>query len=210
MPESSNGRTSGRLPLNVGSIPTSGTKHMTEDTDNLPVDSRDEHGRFVKGVSGNPAGRLKGTKNKITLARLMLEDQLREMLTDKGPKLMHKAIRMALKGDDKVMRVLLDKMLATPKGDDSDNATDRDVKVIIQNLTDPRLVNRPVIEGQSITIKLPPEAPIVSKESNQSRLDQVPTLTEKSSGLNYVTAQQEPAQEKKVQSRETATKNDKS
>jgi hypothetical protein len=43
----------------------------------------------------------------------------------------------------------------------------------------------------------------------QSRPDQVPTVTSKSSGLEYVKANQEPAQEKRVQSRENATKNDK-
>ena len=43
----------------------------------------------------------------------------------------------------------------------------------------------------------------------QCRVDQEPTVTSKSSGLDYVKANQEPAQEKRVQSREDATKNDK-
>lgn len=48
----------------------------------------------------------------------------------------------------------------------------------------------------------------MSKE-NQTRMDQEPTVTEKSSGLNYLTANLEPAQEKSVQSRDQTTKNDK-
>ena len=49
----------------------------------------------------------------------------------------------------------------------------------------------------------------MSKESNQSRMDQEPTVTEKSSGLSYLTANLEPAQEKSVQNRDSTTKNDK-
>ena len=49
----------------------------------------------------------------------------------------------------------------------------------------------------------------MSKESNQHRPDQEPTITEKSSGLNYLSARLEPAQEARVENREPVTKNDK-
>ena len=119
-----------------------------------PIAERDDKGRFPKGVSGNPAGRSKGTKNRITLERLLLEEALRGTLTKHGPKIMKKAIRMALAGNDKVMRVLLDKMLATPKGDDDGDARDREVTVLIQNLTSNQA--KPVIQGNAIRIPIPP------------------------------------------------------
>lgn len=50
----------------------------------------------------------------------------------------------------------------------------------------------------------------MSEKANQTRMDQEPTVTEKSSGLNYLTAALEPAQEKSVQNRDQTTKNDKS
>lgn len=115
-------------PANTAPIPDGAS------TSPVPV-FRDEKGRFPAGVSGNPHGRAKGTKNRITLARLMLEETLREQLTNKGSELMGVAIQMAMGGDDKIMRVLLDKMLATPKGDDADNAKDTEVRVLIQNMT---------------------------------------------------------------------------
>lgn len=96
---------------------------------------RSDRGRFVRGHSGNPVGRTKGTKNRITLARLMLEEDLRKLLTRSGKELMSNAIQMALNGDEKIMRVLLDKMLATPKGDDAENARDTEIKVSIHNMT---------------------------------------------------------------------------
>ncbi len=130
----------------------------TAKTETVPAPAQDRlpDGRFPKGVSGNPAGRAKGTKNAITLARLMLEETLRESLTKAGPKLMHKAIRMALKGDDKIMRVLLDKMLATPRGDDSDSAQERDIQIVIQNLTNPQPKQLKSVEGRVVINQLPP------------------------------------------------------
>jgi hypothetical protein len=120
-------------------------------------------GQFAPGQSGNPAGRAKGTKNKITLARLMLEDQLRDILSQEGPKLMRKAVKMALKdGNDRVMRVLLDKMLTTPRGGDDNESGDRDVKVVVQNLIKaPEPRKALTVDGESVQVttthKLPKE-----------------------------------------------------
>jgi hypothetical protein len=50
----------------------------------------------------------------------------------------------------------------------------------------------------------------VSEKANQTRMDQVPTVTEKSSGLQYESAMLDPSQEKPVQNRDQTTKNDKS
>jgi len=80
-------------------------------------------------------GRTKGSKNRVTFLRLELEEALRNKLTRDGIKIYNKAVKMALSGNDKVMKVLLDKMLASPKGDDSENAKDTDVRITIQNLT---------------------------------------------------------------------------
>ena len=119
-------------------------------------------GRFPKGTSGNPLGRVKGTKNKITIARLMLEEVLRDQLTDRGPELMKKAIDMAMgdkkrPGNDRIMRVLLDKMLASPRGEEDTTGGDRDVKVIIENHTGPKTV-KPAIDGTSVRISPPKDS----------------------------------------------------
>jgi hypothetical protein len=123
-----------------------------------PVVPRDNKGRFPVGVSGNPAGRAKGTKNRITLARLMLEESLRAQLTEKGPEIMRKALKMALSGDEKIMRVLLDKMLASPRGDDASEARDPEVNVNITNLTHgaPAAVK---VDAHLVRLRLPQEKP---------------------------------------------------
>lgn len=122
----------------------------------LQVLKRDENGRFPAGMSGNPAGRAKGTKNRITIARLMLEEGLRQSLTAAGPKIMNKAIKMALEGDPKIMRVLLDKMLASPRGDDAGDAKDAEVRVIVQNLTS-GAPSATKVEAHRVHLTLPQE-----------------------------------------------------
>lgn len=47
------------------------------------------------------------------------------------------------------------------------------------------------------------------KEKNQFPTDEVPTLTSKSSGLNYLQNSMEPRQDARVEKREPSTKNDK-
>lgn len=124
-------------------------------------EARGADGRFKPGYSGNYAGRTKGIRNKITLDRLLVEDVLRTAIAHKSPELIQKALDMALEGNDRVMRVLLDKLLSTPKHDDPTDAKDNSVKVVIQNLT-AEAKNRLVGGG---------ETPVVSITSNQPPQD---------------------------------------
>lgn len=181
---------------------------MTDDSqDKSPVLRDPATGQYPKGVSGNPAGRVKGTKNRITLARLMLEEQLRAALTGAGPKLIRQAIKMALAGDEKILRALLDKMLATPRGDDEAGTGDRDIRIVLQNFTGPQ-AQLPAIDGTVVRHEIKGPIKVMSKLSDQAAPDSIPTVTEKSSGLKYESAMPEPAQEKSVQRREDSTKND--
>jgi hypothetical protein len=59
---------------------------------------------FQPGQSGNPAGKPKGARNRQTLI-------LEAMVDKAGPKLVKKAIAMALSGDASVMRALLPMLL---------------------------------------------------------------------------------------------------
>jgi hypothetical protein len=113
---------------------------------------RAEGGKFLKGHSGNPAGRVKGLRNKITLERLLLEDVLRQTLVSKSPALLNKAIKMAMGGNDRVMRALLDKVLATPKHDDAGEAKDNEIKILIQNMTaSPSPMSEPGVTAVVVT-----------------------------------------------------------
>jgi hypothetical protein len=64
---------------------------MTDDEKENPDPQRDGRGRYVKGVSGNPAGKPAGIMNEATRVAAMI-------LTGSTPVLVHKAIELALMG----------------------------------------------------------------------------------------------------------------
>jgi len=115
------------------------------------TEGRDEKGRILPGYTGNMAGKTRGIRNKITLDRLMLEDKLRTVLERKSPALLNKAIEMAMEGNDRIMRGLLDKLLSTPKHDDPGEAKDNEIKILIQNLTSGAAQPEPGVTTVKIT-----------------------------------------------------------
>lgn len=58
---------------------------------------------FQKGTSGNPAGRPKGVPDR--------RRALKELLEPEAPKLIQKAVKMALDGDTTMMRACLDELI---------------------------------------------------------------------------------------------------
>ena len=60
--------------------------------------------RFKKGQSGNPAGRPKGTKDKRTAIRSLLEGKQAELV--------EKAVELALAGDTTALKLCLDRCMA--------------------------------------------------------------------------------------------------
>jgi hypothetical protein len=77
----------------------------------MPADSqqtqaeRTATGQFVKGRSGNPVGRLPGSRNRVT----MLVEHLFE---EAGSALADKAVAMALAGDAAALRLCLGRIIA--------------------------------------------------------------------------------------------------
>src|SRR2546430_12330693 len=76
----------------------------------MPADSRqmqgerNDHGQFVKGRSGNPAGRVPGTRNHATV--------LAEQLFDGAcGALANKAVAMALEGDAAALRLCIGRII---------------------------------------------------------------------------------------------------
>jgi hypothetical protein len=89
---------------------------------------RTEGGTFLKGVSGNPAGRPKGSKNAITLLKQSLELQLRDQAAIDMPAVLAKAVELALEGDRQMIKLLVDAHLSKGTNDQAKAAE----KVAIQ------------------------------------------------------------------------------
>jgi DNA-binding NarL/FixJ family response regulator len=63
--------------------------------------------KYVKGQSGNPAGRPAGSKHKST--------ELLEMLRSDAPAIVLKALSMARDGDPEMIKLVLNKLLPNAK-----------------------------------------------------------------------------------------------
>jgi hypothetical protein len=71
----------------------------------IDTDGANRRGRtFERGHSGNPNGRPKGSRNRITVA-------LEELIEAQGEALVEKAIKYALQGDSPMLRLLLNRLV---------------------------------------------------------------------------------------------------
>jgi hypothetical protein len=63
---------------------------------------------FRKGVSGNPAGKPPGTRNRTTLA-------VQELLSGQAERLTRKCVELALQGDSTALRLCMERLAPPPK-----------------------------------------------------------------------------------------------
>ena len=105
-------------------------------------EERTELGTWKAGVSGNPNGRPKGSKNQITLLKESLELQLREQGANFMPQILQTAIELALEGDRTMLKLLLE--LHMTKGGTGDVKAGQE-KVTI-NISGPERALKDVIE----------------------------------------------------------------
>lgn len=99
------------------------------DTPNSLVETPTD-GRFVEGHKGGP-GRPKGSRNRVKMIQLEVEEACRLQLASVAQSIIAKSIDMALEGNEKVMAVLLDKYLSSPKDTDDSEIKPNEVRVVI-------------------------------------------------------------------------------
>lgn len=99
---------------------------------------RDEGGKFLEGVSGNPAGRPLGSRSKLVKIKEKLEIAVREGISaDKITRIVIKMATMAEEGDVKAARLILDKFMssgATQEESEGQEAQ-RGITIRIENAT---------------------------------------------------------------------------
>lgn len=128
----------------------------------VPTESRDIDGTYLKGVSGNPAGRPAGSKN----IQRQLEDAVREYIVHpdrirRVRKVLDRLLQKAEDGHVGAAKLLLDKIVpnATPEGEEERDANRNTYVFRIENATfaAPKPPTQ-VIEAEVVEIK--------SEESN--------------------------------------------
>lgn len=104
------------------------------DSDETPI-TRDNAGRFVKGVSGNPAGRPKGAKNRATLIREGLTEASLRQLSEEYGAILAKAIELAKDGNEQMIRMFVKDLVGAKVADDEETSGPKRVNISIKNLT---------------------------------------------------------------------------
>lgn len=115
----------------------------------MPKEIANKVHKWAKGQSGNPNGRPKGSRNKITLMKVALEGDLRERLRPQAHDVLQKAIDMALGGDTSMIKLLVDKMIPTSRSVDEEPAKEK-VQIFIDRLPNerPAISGKVVLEGE--------------------------------------------------------------
>lgn len=98
--------------------------------------TRDEKGRFVTGVSGNPDGRPAGSKNRSVLLRQQLDVALLDEIISDGEfiKVLEAMLLKAKQGDVQAAKLIL-KDIAGIRDDSKKSNGPKTVNVLIENYT---------------------------------------------------------------------------
>lgn len=101
---------------------------------------RSPDGQFLPGKSGNPAGRPKGAKNRITELKQEMELVLREGV---NPEVLKSIIASmaaeAMGGNVQAAKLILDRFMSNASTSDDDNESNPEIIIKIQNLTPQKL-----------------------------------------------------------------------
>lgn len=73
---------------------------------------RNAEGQFIEGVSGNPKGRPKGSKNRITLLKMQTEEAWRERNQNALDAVLDLILQDALDGDKAARKMVFDAVIS--------------------------------------------------------------------------------------------------
>lgn len=104
--------------------------------------------QFVKGQSGNPAGRAKGSKNAISLLKIQVEGELRARMTQDMDAVIEKIIAMALNGDRDMLKLLYRSWVTGTKVGEDETPRDK-IQIVIGKLDQIPAINGRVYEQSS-------------------------------------------------------------
>lgn len=119
------------------------------------LQTRDQNGRFPRGVSGNPAGRPPGRKGEIVALKQDLEIALRQHVDKrKIVRIIDKLVNKAMNGNLQAAKLILDKVLPNAGETEDAQGNTGGIRIVIENATFAAKSARPsvVIEGDATEV----------------------------------------------------------
>lgn len=108
---------------------------------------RGKNGRFVKGKSGNPLGRPKGSKNVITLQKLLVEEAFRANNAEGIGLVLEKILAQALEGDKNSQKLVWDSAVSRQDVKEDKSAGVKQ-QITVHTLNVGQDKPKPIIEGE--------------------------------------------------------------
>ena len=109
---------------------------------------RNADGQFVKGKSGNPAGRPKGSKNRITVYKLTTEEAWRERNQQRIDAVLDMILDDALDGDKAARKMVWDSSISKANVSE-DKAAGNKQSITVHRMTVTKGENTSETEGDS-------------------------------------------------------------
>ncbi len=110
---------------------------------------RDKDGTFLKGTSGNPLGRPKGSKNIVTIPKLMVEEAFRASTSDDMSKVLALIVMQALEGDKASQKLIWDANMSKQNvSDDKSAGAKQAINVRVVGMTEADIVEGEIIDEE--------------------------------------------------------------
>lgn len=91
---------------------------------------------FKKGLSGNPGGRPKGSKNSLTILKEAVLAKSEDVILEHFPKIVTAVCQKAMEGDMTAAKLIMDRILPTKKAVEFSTKDNQDfgIKIIVQGI----------------------------------------------------------------------------
>lgn len=95
---------------------------------------RADNGKFLKGHSGNPAGRPVGSKNKVNILKISLEESFREGNFEKIGEILNSVVDDALGGDKSARKLVWDACISKANLSEEKDGRDTAPQIVIRHM----------------------------------------------------------------------------
>lgn len=101
-------------------------------------EEREDNGQFPANTSGNKLGRPKGSRNKITLAKLVAEEAVRSGNMDDMVEVCRMVVQDALEGDFRYRKLIWESVVTKAPSSEASSGKDK-VEIVINSSAPPEI-----------------------------------------------------------------------